>query len=223
MQGPDGVRDALAALLREVLPVKIPLLREAFGADHGSLPDADVVASGEMPDSALTSIGKAWVEVINPRLLPGMRRVDIDPAGDPVYRIRYACRIYVWALGTDWDNSIVRRDMMTGAVRMTLLEFPTLTTAGGDSGYLVHEDTYTEEYGTPTRSPNSSGRAWCSALCSIDLWSEETLTAGRLRQPIGDLAAGPTVATTLIPATEPIPDDLPRPPGFPAPDPTPAP
>jgi hypothetical protein len=219
VRGPDGVREAVADMLTEVLPLKIPLLRQAWNLDHGVLPDLDVVSSGEKPDSMLSSIGKSWVEVVNPRLMAGIQRVDIDPAGAPVYRMRYACRIYVWALGEDWDNAVARRDTLTGAVRMSLFEFPTLTTAGGDTGRLVHEDTYTEEYGVPVRVGNQSGRAWASALISVDLWSEETTTDGRMRPPIGQLDARPTVATTIIPPGQQLPDDLPRPPGFPLPTP----
>lgn len=219
MRGADGVRNAVAAMLVDVMPIKIPLLREAYGVDQGILPDLDVVSSGEVPDKAFTSIGQTWVEVVNPRLLPGIQRVDIDPAGYPVYRMRYACRVYVWALGEDWDNAILRRDMMSGAVRMALFEFPTLTIKGGDTGYLVHEDTYTEEYGIPAPTANASGRSWASALLSVDMWSEETMDAGRMRPPIGVVATTPTVGTTVLGPSSPMPDDLPRPPGFPAPDP----
>jgi hypothetical protein len=221
MRGPDGVRGAIAALLADVLPVKIPLLREAYGVDQGVLPDLDVVSSGEMAENALTSVGQTWLEVVNPRLLPGIQRVDIDPAGYPVYRMRYACRVYVWALGKDWANAIARRDMMTGATRMALFEWPTLTMAGGDTGYLVHEDTWTEEYGVPSRAPNDSGRCWASALISVDAWSEETMTAGRMHPPLGEVAVSPTLGTTIFGQGEPMPTDLPRPDGFPLPDPDP--
>lgn len=204
------MRNALAAMLADVLPQKIPLLRAAYGIDEGPLPDVDVVSSGEMPEQALTSIGDVWLEVVNPRLLPGLLRVDIDPAGYPVYRMRYACRVYVWAKGADWDEAMVRRDMITGATRMAMLEFPTLTTAGGDTGYLVHEDTYTEEFGVPQRVPNASGRCWATALCSVDMWSEESMAEGRMREPIG--ANNSTVITPEVYGpTAPFPDDAPSP------------
>lgn len=214
MRGPDGVRDQLAALLGEVLPHKIPALREAWKLSSEHLPDVDVVSSGEIPESALSSLGNTWIEIINPRLLPGMQRVDIDPHGYPVYRLRYACRIYCWALGVDWPHALMARDMVTAAVRNSLLEFPTLQTDPGDSGYLVHEDTYTEEYGAPVRAPNDSGRTWASGLCSIDMWSEESMAAGALRPPIGENAST-IVGAGVVGFNEPIPDDLPRPPGFP--------
>lgn len=214
MRGPDGVRDQIAAMLGEVLPLKVPALRTAYGLSPDDLPDIDLVSSGEIPESALSSLGTTWIEIINPRLLPGIQRVDIDPLGYPVYRMRYACRIYCWALGDDWDGALRRRDMICLAVRASLFEFPTLQTEPGDSGYLVHEDTYTEEYGAPVRAPNDSGRTWASALCSIDLWSEEGTAAGALRPAIGE-NRGATVGTTVLGPNAPIPDDLPRPPGFP--------
>jgi len=214
MRGPDGVRDRIAALLREVLPVKLPALRAAYAIGRAELPDVDVVSSGEIPENVLSSLGETWIEVVNPRLLAGMRRVDIDLHGYPVYRLRYACRVYVWALGADWDAAMRRRDMVVGAVRVTLLEYPCLQTMPGDSGVVVHEDTYVEEYGAPVRTPNDSGRVWASALCSIDLWSEESMADGALRPPIGEAAEPPTVTTTVIGPGESFPPDLPGPASF---------
>ena len=220
MRGPDGVRDQLATLLGEVVPEKIRALRAAYGVGAETLPDLALVSSGEIPDSVLSSLGPTWVEVINPRLLPGMQRVDIDPAGYPVYRLRYGCRAYLWALGTDWPSAITNRDMLVSVVRQTLLEYPTLQTAPGDSGFLLHEDTYTEEFGQPQRSPNDSGRTWASALLSIDLVTEESMADGALRPPLGENRST-IVGTTVLGPGMPMPDDLPRPPGFPpvAPDP----
>lgn len=205
MRGPDGVRDQLAAMLGEVLPRKTPALRQAWELTPRELPDVDVVASGEIPEETLTKLGDVWVEVVNPRLQAGMQVVDIDEAGYPLYRLRYGCRVYVWALGFDWPHALQRRDMVIGAVRNTILEFPTLSAVPGDTGYLMHPTTYTEEYGVPSRVPNNSGRCWASALASIDLWSEESMRDGALRPPIGVVEA-PAVATSLLGPPEPPPD-----------------
>ncbi len=72
-------------------------------------------------------------------------------------------------------------------MRSTLLEYPTLTSAGGDTEYLVLTDTWSEEYGIPGRAPNDSGRCWCSAVLSVDTRAEEDLGDGRLREPIGQV------------------------------------
>ena len=213
MRGADGVRDQLAVVLGELLPRKTPALRAVWGLSHGQLPDLGAVSSGEMPENALTDVADVWLEIINPRMLPGLRRVDITPAGDPQYHIRYACKLYVWALGTDWDQAMIRRDMMATAVRLCLLEFPTLTALGGDTEYLALEETWTEEYGVPVRAPNDSGRCWCSAVLAVDVRAEEDMADGRLRTPIGVtnrvlVSAGGYGPSVLFP------DDLPTPDGF---------
>jgi len=213
VRGADGIRDHLAALLGEVLPRKIPALRKAWQLDQGSMPDLGAVSSGEMAENALTNIADTWVEVINPRMLPGLKRVDITPAGDPQYHIRYACKIYVWALGRDWNEAMVRRDTIAAAVRLSLLEYPTLSTAGGDTEHLVLEETWTEEYGVPTRAPNDSGRCWCSAVLAVDARAEEDMADGRLRTPIGTTNRMLLSTTGYGPTVE-FPPDLPTPEQF---------
>jgi hypothetical protein len=210
MRGPDGPREALCDLLIDVLPEKTERLRKAWQLDQGALPDVGKIASGELPRRVVSELADAWVEVINPRMLPGMRRVDISPSGDPVYHIRYACRIYVWTIGLDWDNSLARRDHVTAAVQMALLEFPTLARAGGDTGWLVLEETWSQEYGIPAPAPNSSGRCWCSASLNVDVREESQLSAGRIRGPIGS-ANSTIISTGAVGPMEPIPSDLPRP------------
>jgi hypothetical protein len=96
-------------------------------------------------------------------------------------------------------------------VKLTLLEFPTLRREGGDSGWCVLEETWSEDYGIPTRAPNQSGRTWCSAAMSIDMRAEETLAAGRLRAPIGQNLST-VISTAAVGPTQTIPHDLPRPP-----------
>lgn len=188
MRGADGVRDKVAELLSLEVPRKVPLLREAWNLDAAALPDMDVLVSGEAADNALDSRGKSWVEVINPRLLK-TRRVDIDPAGRPVYRSRYSARIYVWALAETWDGAKRARDNLAVVVRLSLIEYPTLTLAGGDSGWLLHEDTITEEYGEPQRVNRRSGsgpaRVWAAAVLSYEIDTEETTADGSTRPPLG--------------------------------------
>lgn len=188
VRGSDGVRDKVAELLGVEMPRKIPLLREAWNLDASHLPDLDVITSGEASDNVLDSRGKSWVEVINPRLLK-TRRVDIDPAGRPVYRSRYSARIYVWALGRDWDTSKAARDNLAAAVRLSLIEYPTLTVLGGDTGWLLHEDTITEEYGEPQRinrrGSTGPARVWTAAVLSYEIDAEESTAVGSTRPPLG--------------------------------------
>lgn len=185
MRGANGVRDKMAELIRYEVGRKLPLLREVWSLDQNKAPDVDKVVSGEAPDDALTSEGDTWVMVINPRLLKTVR-VDIDSAGRPVYMTRYSCRVYVWAKGEDWEEAIAARDNTAVAVRLCFLEYPNMSaTVAGDTGYRMHENTYTEEFGEPRRMARAGGRLWAGAVLSIDVDCEETLADGSTRPPIG--------------------------------------
>lgn len=193
MRGADGVRDRLAVLLASEMPRKIPLLRQAWGVSADRLPDVDYWISGDIPEESVNT--GTWVVVVNPRLLKAARTGDFSPAGEPEYRSRYACRIYVWTLGADWSSAIDSRDKLTACARLSLLQYPTLTSEGGDTGYLMHENTFTEDYGVPIRSKGS--RCWAAAIMSVDVDVEEFIDDGSTRPPIGTAEqVTPTVAAT---------------------------
>jgi hypothetical protein len=206
MKGPDGARDQVALLLADVLPLKIPALRAVFGLDNAEQPDVDTITSGEKPDQALGTAGQTWVEVTIPRMNEAVV-CDITPEGDQEFRVSYACRTYIWALGASWTDSIDRRDRSVNAVRTSLLEFPTLRLQGGDSGYRMEYQRWYEEYGVPVRPSNPSGRCWSTAMLAFDIITYETLAAGRLREPVGITER---VALSLASyGMEPLPADTP--------------
>jgi hypothetical protein len=202
MRGADGVRDRLAVLLATEMPRKIPLLRQAWGVGAERLPDVDYWISGDIPEE-MVSAG-AWVVVVNPRLLRTVRTGSFSPAGEPEYRSRYACRIYVWTLGLDWNSAIDARDKLTACARLSLFQYSTLSTDGGDTGYLVHENTYTEDYGVPIRSKGS--RCWAASIMSVDVDVEEFVDDGSTRPPIG-VAEDVTPQTAAVGPTQPFPEE----------------
>lgn len=206
MKGANGVRDQLAELIRFESGRKLPLLREVWSLNQSQAPDIDKIVSGEAPDDALTSDGDTWVMVINPRLLK-TSRVDIDAAGRPVYMTRYSCRVYVWAKGDDWEGAIAARDNVAVAVRLCLLEYPNMSaTVAGDTGYRLHENTYTEEFGEPHRKSRAGGRLWAGAVLSIDVDCEETLADGSTRTPIGDVEQPVETTTDAVGPLAPLPE-----------------
>lgn len=206
MKGADGVRDMMAELIRFEVPRKIPLLREVWTLDQSTAPDVDKVVSGELPDLALTSEGAVWVSVINPRLIR-TTRIDIDAAGRPVYMTRYSCRVYVWARAGDWSESIAARDNTAVAVRLCFLEYPNMSaTVAGDTGFRLHENTYTEEFGVPTRLPRAGRQVIADAVLSIDVDCEETLADGSTRTPVGDVEEPVDLTTDAVGPLAPLPE-----------------
>jgi hypothetical protein len=207
MHGPDAVRDKVAELLRWDLPRRIPLLREARQLDQRILPDLDPsrIVSGEKPDQVLTTASRSWIEIINPRKLR-TTALNLDENGNQVFRSRWALRIYAWALGTMWEEAIAARDALMSAMTSSLLEYPTLNTTevGGDTGFLVHIDTLTEEPGIPQRIKDSP-KIWCPGALYYQMDDESSLTEASTRPPLGvaeEIIMTNTVVGPSTPFTE---------------------
>jgi hypothetical protein len=195
MKGADAVRDQITLLLASEMPRKIPMLREAWDVDAARLPDVGRFHSGDLPDDALTSTKAgapdSWVVVINPRLLRSVRTGDFNELGAPEYRSRYSCRVFIWAKGADSDDAIAARDKLAACARLCLFEYPTLTNEGGDTGFLIYEGTYTEDFGVPVRAAGS--RCWAAAILSVDADVEEFVDDG---STVGALGSAEQIAAT---------------------------
>ena len=197
MRGADHVRDRLCLLLQTEMPRKAPLLREAWNLDSAALPDVGQFVSGDIAEEA---IGKhdGLVIVVNPRLLRSVPTGDFSPEGEPEYHSTYSCRVYVWAKGPDWDRATAARDNLAASARLSILQYPTLSVEGGDTGYRLNGATYTEDYGVPVRVQGS--RTLAAAILSVDMLAEEVIDDGSTRPRLGTVqelaaasyAVGPT-------------------------------
>ena len=201
------MRDQLCDLLSKEVPRKIPLLREAWSLAVKDLIDPDdgdselVFVSGDVPEQ---TIKNTMINVVNPRLLNTVRTGDVNALGEPEYHSTYACRIYVWAISEDWSSAENARDNLAAACRLSFLQYPTLTQAGGDTGYRVEEGTYTEDFGVPSRANGS--RCWAAAILSVDVTAEEFIDAGSTRPGLG-IANTVTPQTTAVGPNQPLPGE----------------
>jgi hypothetical protein len=179
MRGANGVRDRIAWFLAQEMPRKTPLLRDAWKVDAVAMPDVVRFFSGDAPEEMIKDTS---IVVVNPRLLKSVRTGDISPLGEPEYHSRYACRVYVWAKGTDWDRATEGRDNLAVCGRLSLFQYPNLnnvmdpTADTTDTGYRVEEDTYTEDFGVPIRANGS--RTFAAAILSVDVTVEEFIDDG---------------------------------------------
>jgi hypothetical protein len=185
MRGADGVRDQLALLFATELPRKIPLLRRQRGWGAEILPDVSRIVSGIVPDETIrgSEATPTWVVVVNPRLLRMTPTGDYSPEGEAEFHSLYACRVLVWHLGKDWDLSIAGRDHLAEACRLCLVQYPTLSVDPGDSGFRLNVPTYTEDFGSPSRT--LSGKAWAAAILGVDVIVQEHLDDGSTQPPLG--------------------------------------
>lgn len=188
MRGADGVRDQMARLLASDMPRRIERLRVARGWDAAQLPDVDAFTSGDPPDSRQSSNegNRVWVVVVNPRLIRIAATGDFSPAGEPEYHCTYSCRVYIRTKGDNWQLSEAARDHIAEAARATLLQYPTLSTTPGETGFRVVQATYNEDYGVPSRVANGQS-AWAAAILTVDVLSEEYVDDGSTLPPLGEM------------------------------------
>lgn len=188
MRGPDGVRDQMALLFASDMPRRIERLRVARGWSAELLPDVDAFLSGDVPDSELSSNQghRTWVVVVNPRLIRIVATGDFSPAGDAEYHTTYSCRVFIRAKGDKWALSESARDHIAEAARATLLQYPTLSTEPGETGFRVVQATYGEDYGTPSRVANGQA-TWAAAILTVDVLTEEYVDDGSTLPSVGEV------------------------------------
>lgn len=204
MRGANAVRDRIALLLAEEIPRKLPLLRHQWALDDVALPEPTRYFSGDAPEELVKD---TCIAVVNPRLLKSVRTGDISPSGEPEYHTKYACRVYVWAKGPDWDRATEGRDNLAVCARLCLFQYPNLSNrvdpdaATSDTGYRVEEDTYTEDFGVPVRAQAS--RTFAAAILSVDVTVEEFIDDGSTIDPYGTVQ-GLTAASYAVGPLDPF-------------------
>jgi hypothetical protein len=188
MRGADGVRDQMARLFATDMPRRIELLRIARGWGAELLPDVDAFLSGDIPDSEINSNKghRVWLVVVNPRLIRLVPTGDFSAAGDAEYHCTYSCRVFIKTRGDNWQLSEAARDHIAEAARATLLQYPSLSTEAGETGFRMTHPTYGEDYGTPSRVANGQG-AWAAAILTVDVLSEECVDDGSTLPPLGEV------------------------------------
>jgi hypothetical protein len=206
--GAKAVRDRVANLLIADLPPRIDAMTQLWVLDRGAIPEPGKVTSGEAPDGALDHQAETWIEVITPRLMPRTRTVGMTSDGQMINRYRYSARVYIWVLAEKWQEALDRRDRLATAARDSLLTYPTLAVppAVGDTGFLVHNNTLSEEFAEPSRIGNRSGgspRVRAAALLAYEIEHEYATGAPPTTPPWGTFNTL-DLAVTLLPYSTPI-------------------
>jgi hypothetical protein len=188
--GAKAVRDAVANLLTADLPPRIDAMCELWTLETGSIPWPGMLTSGEAADNALDHRADTWIEVIAPRLMPRTRVVGMTTDGQLIYRYRYSARIYIWVLADRWADALDRRDRLCTAARDSLLTYPTLAIppAFGDTGFLVHSNTLSEEFAEPYRIGGRNGgspRVRAAGLLAYEIEHEYATGNPPTQGPLG--------------------------------------
>ena len=123
-----------------------------------------------------------------------MSRTAYTPnLSDPLYRITYAMRTYIWVRSEGAEECTVMRDRLTTVVRSALLDHPCLR-ANDPENYLevlIDEGTMREEFSDLTLLKGD--RVMAGAYISYDMTINERIT----RKPIGPVTEFDVEAVSL--------------------------
>lgn len=102
---------------------------------------------------------------------------------DPLYRVTYTMRTYIWCRAVGADEATIARDRLTTVVRSALLDYPCLQALDPRQSFqaIIDENTIREEFSEITLLKGD--RVLCGAYVAYDLGINEVVT----RQDIGEI------------------------------------
>lgn len=170
MQGPRVAKEFVTNYLRADLPSRLQLYRNAWNLDDELLPepvkylDYEPVAIDAWPSiHTIVTSTKTFL------------RSDYEMDGDPIYKVTYSTRTYIWCRGDSPEICTKTRDNLTTVVRSALLDYPCLTYADTDDrDVLLEEGSLIEEWSDLT--PLKGERVMAGAYLGYDLSLQETVS-----------------------------------------------
>jgi len=178
MHGAHFAKDYVSSYLQNDLPKRVVHYRNGWNISSTELP---------MPVKFFTHEPlalDAWPTVIT--VVISTTRFDrLGFEGpDPLYRVNYSMRTYVWCRAVGPDEATVARDRLTALVRSALLDYPCLQAVDPRRSFqvMIEESTMREEFSEITLLKGD--RVLCGSYIGYDLSINEVVT----RQDIGEVS-----------------------------------
>ena len=100
-------------------------------------------------------------------------RNDYSPSYDPMYKVTYVMRTYIWVKTEGSMETTDMRDRLTTVVRSALLDYPCLRREGEANDAIIDEGTFAEEFSDLTLLKGD--RVLAGAFLSYELSIDETI------------------------------------------------
>lgn len=189
MQGAAAAKEFVNSYLAEDLPSRLITYRNHWHVDEDALAE---------PLKYLTYEPVAldhWPTLITLAMsTTSITRFDYTENMDPMYRVRYSMRTYVWVKADDSTECTANRDNLTTVVRSALLDHAGLRTADRQScDAVVDEGSMREEFSDLTLIKGE--RVMAGAYVSYDLNINEVV----VRKPISDSLTGIEIEPEVLP------------------------
>jgi hypothetical protein len=179
MQGPQFAKKYVTDYLQKDMPSRLIRYRNGWGVDDYTLPDPELYLTYE--PIALDH----WPTVITVVISTNsFDRAGFTDGGNPIYRVNYSMRTYVWVKTEGSEDVTTMRDRLTTVMRSSLLDYPNLQSCdiSGDANPEMNESTLREEYSDLTLIKGD--RVLAGAYLGYDLSLNEVV----YRTPLSSLS-----------------------------------
>lgn len=177
MHGPHFAKEYVSSYLQNDLPKRVVRYRNGWDISSTELPTPEKYFTYE--PLALD----AWPTIITAVIsTTRFDRMGFD-GPDPLYRVVYAMRTYVWCRAVGADEATIARDRLTAVVRSALLDYPCLQAVDPRQSFqvMIDESSMREEFSEITLLKGD--RVLCGAYVGYDLGINEVVS----RQDIGEI------------------------------------
>lgn len=178
MHGPHFAKKYVSDYLQNDLPKRVIRYRNGWDISDAELP---------MPLKFLTYEPlalDAWPTIITVAISTSrFERMGFD-GPDPLYRVNYVMRTYVWCRAVGPDEATIARDRLTSVVRSALLDYPCLQAVDPRQSFqvMIDEGSMREEFSEITLLKGD--RVMAGSYIGYDLGINEVVT----RQDIGEVS-----------------------------------
>jgi hypothetical protein len=178
MHGAHFAKNYVSNYLKNDLPQRIIRYRNGWNLSSTELP---------LPEKYYTFEPLAldvWPTVITVAIsTSSFARMGFD-GPDPLYRVEYVMRTYVWCRAVGPDEATVARDRLTSVIRSALLDYPCLQAVDPRQSFqvIIDEGTLREEFSEITLLKGD--RVLCGGYVGYNLGINEIVT----RQDIGEIS-----------------------------------
>ena len=176
MHGPQLAKSYVNEYLKLDIPVRIIEYRNGWNVDDITLPDPvdyfihEPIAMDNWPTLITVAISTSR-----------LNRIGHDGA-DPLYRVDYSMRTYVWVRAGGAEEATIMRDRLTTVIRSALLDKPCLNAYDSRNSFqaVIDETTMREEFSDLTLLKGD--RFLAGAYVSYTLQIDEVVSRKALGQ-----------------------------------------
>lgn len=142
MNGVQYAKQYVNTYLQQDIPLRLIRYRNGWGLDSTILPDPEDYLAHE--PLAIDH----WPSIITVALSTGLMDRIGFAGPDPLYRVSYNMRTYIWVRSEGSPETTLMRDRLTTVVRSALLDYPCLKTYDARTSFraVIDESTFREEF-----------------------------------------------------------------------------